>query len=78
VDNVEARADFVDSVSETAQGADTTQAGGLFNVAVSESASITDEAFSRFLWELIDDSQVANWQEINTNQTSNWQPVSMT
>jgi hypothetical protein len=38
----------------------------LFNVSIDESATITDESFRRFLWELIDDEQIANWSLIQT------------
>jgi predicted secreted protein len=75
VDNITARADFIDVVLESAQGADLIQGGGLFNVGVSESAFIADVTSSRFLWEPINNSQTSDWQSINNTQTTDWTPI---
>ena len=44
----------------------------IFYAAVLAYAGITDVAYARYLWELIDDSQTPDWSSINDTQSAGW------
>jgi hypothetical protein len=54
--------------------------GGIanYNLSRSETMAITETNGGRFLWEIIDDTEVANWQNISNPQTPGWGAVDTT
>lgn len=52
---------------ESVSASDRAVAYAVFIAAVTGNAVGADQVLSRFLWEIIDDSQTPNWQNISTN-----------
>ena len=52
--------------------------GGSTSADILEVVYANSTCVSRFLWEVIDDTQTANWGNISTTQTANWGSVDTT
>jgi hypothetical protein len=64
------------SVSEGAVASvEAVVAASIFYAYWAAGAAAADAITSRYLWELIDDSQTVNWQNINDGQTPGWTTV---
>jgi hypothetical protein len=57
---------------------DNPQATTAYNVNTSDTMVLTDSNSGRILWEIIDDTEVANWQNISNPQTPGWGAVDTT
>jgi hypothetical protein len=54
------------SILESSSAIDSVVAAAVFSSVIYESSSAFDAVLSRFLWELINDSQTVTWQLINS------------
>jgi hypothetical protein len=54
------------SILESSSAVDSTESSRVFSPVIYESSSAFDAVLSRFLWELINDSQTVTWQLINS------------
>jgi hypothetical protein len=68
-------ANFSVSVTETASATDSMTALQQFLCFIQESITASDIMFARFLWELIDDSQIANWAAIDDSESVTWATI---
>jgi hypothetical protein len=59
-------------VDETAQAVDAFITAAVFLASLSESVTAIDAIISRYLWELIDDSQTANWGLVDDSAPTSW------
>jgi hypothetical protein len=69
---------FNAAVADFASGVDVTLPSGIYFITVAEGVLALDQLFSRYLWELIDDSQTANWQNVGNTQSSSWTEINDT
>jgi hypothetical protein len=75
-DEVDAPGSIYNAVTAVAVAvSDPTSTNATFNAAVQESLTVADLLFARYLWELINDNQVANWQNINNVQSAGWSDI---
>jgi hypothetical protein len=72
VDAVLSIAEFVQFIAEGADGADAYPTNVVYNASAIEGATAADLLSSRFLWELINDSQTTNWGPIDNAQSVTW------
>jgi hypothetical protein len=64
--------DFVATQSETVRSTGASAAGANFVATLLEQIDVSDEPVSRYLWELINDSQAVVWQKFNTDAGGGW------
>ena len=69
---------YQEFIAELAAIIDNPVAATTYPVSRSETAVITETNGGRFLWEIIDDTEVANWQNISNPQTPGWAAVDTT
>jgi hypothetical protein len=69
---------YTEFIAELAAIADNPQAATAYNVSTSDTMVITDTNSGRNLWEVIDDTEIANWQNISNPQTPGWGAVDTT
>jgi hypothetical protein len=62
-------------VLETVSATETMVAVQQLLCAIQEAIAVSDILFARFLWELIDDSQIANWANIDDSETATWATI---
>ena len=63
-------------VSESSTATDNyNPAGSIYNVTLLTSLTASDAFFAAYLWEPVDDSQIANWGDINNTQSAGWTNV---
>jgi hypothetical protein len=69
---------YTEFLSESAAIDDSLTAITGYGVNRTETMAITSTESGRNLWEIIDDTEVANWQNISNPQTPGWADVSNT
>jgi len=66
---------YTRTVVDSATVTDLNSVSVVIQVAVADTATLSDSTSSAFLWNLIDDAQTPNWQNINNDQLPGWQDI---
>lgn len=61
--------------TDSASGIDVNQPNFTYNITVPEGVNAQDLIYARYLWELIDNTEVADWVNINDTQTASWSQI---
>jgi len=66
---------FNAAFTDFASGIDVNQPNFTYNIIVPEGVSAQDFINSRYLWELIDNTEASDWGVINDTQTASWSQI---
>jgi hypothetical protein len=78
VDSLTVGTYYQEFLTESAVITDINGGAANYNLGVSDTMTLTETNGGRYLWEIIDDTEVANWQNISNPQTPGWAAVDTT